>query len=175
MGIEKNSIVNVYYTLSDEKGEVIDTNKGEEPLVYIQGQGMMIPGFEKALVGAHALETLSFVVTPDEGYGARRSENIIQVPRDVFVDSNPIEVGYQVTGEAPDGSPHVFQVLEVSDSHVTLDGNHPLAGEELHFEVTVLSVRAATKDELTRIDQVKHEHQTTYNPEESSEETMEES
>lgn len=164
MGIKRNSIVNLHYTLSDKKGEVIDSNKEEEPLVYIQGQGMMIPGFEKALEGAQALENLSFVITPDEGYGERHPDNIIQVPRDVFADNDPVEVGYQVTGEAPDGSPHVFQVLEVSDSHVILDGNHPLAGEDLYFDVTVLSVRDANEDELTRIEQVKEEHRTSGDP-----------
>ncbi|MDG9729269.1 peptidylprolyl isomerase [Ignatzschineria sp. RMDPL8A] len=148
MIIEKDQVVAVHYTLTDDNGATLDSNVGGEPLAYIHGHGMMIPGFEKALEGAKEGQEVTFTVEPEEGYGVHHEENIIDVPREAFPEDEEITVGLQVTGSAPDGSMHMFRVLEVSEEMIKLDGNHPLAGKQLHFDVEVVSVRNATAQEL---------------------------
>ncbi len=148
MPIAKNSVVKVIYTLTNDQGEVLDSNKGQEPLEYIHGHGMMIPGFEKALEGAKEGQEISFTVTPEEGYGTHNEDFIIDVPREAFPEDEEVQVGWQVTGSTPDGQMQMFRVLEVSDESIKLDGNHPLAGANLNFEVEVVALRDATEQEI---------------------------
>ncbi|GGZ84497.1 peptidyl-prolyl cis-trans isomerase [Ignatzschineria indica] len=148
MTVAKDKVVSVIYTLTDDQGALLDTNKGQEALDFIQGHGMMIPGFEKALEGATEGQTLSFTVSPAEGYGESNDDFIIEVPRTAFPEDEEVQVGWQVTGTTPDGQMQAFRVLAVSDETIKLDANHPLAGKNLNFEVEVVGLRDATEQEL---------------------------
>ena len=148
MTVAKDKVVSVIYTLTDDQGALLDTNKGQEALDFIQGHGMMIPGFEKALEGATEGQTLSFTVSPAEGYGESNDDFIIEVPRTAFPADEEVQVGWQVTGTTPDGQMQAFRVLAVSDETIKLDANHPLAGKNLNFEVEVVGLRDATEQEL---------------------------
>lgn len=147
MLIENRKVVTLEYTLTDETGEVLDTSKGSDPLVYLHGAGNIVPGLEVALMGKDEGESLKVTVAPPEGYGERDEELIETVPKDRF-DDEELEVGMQFQATGPEG-PVMLTVLKVQNDTVTLDANHPLAGKTLSFDVTVLAVRDATLEELT--------------------------
>ena len=148
MQIAKDKVVIIDYTLTDDQGEVIDTSKDGEPLSYIQGTGDIIPGLENALEGRAVGETLKVSIPPQDGYGLRDEELVHVVSREIFRDAEGLEVGAQFQGRT-DGEAHIFTVMEISGDEVTIDGNHPLAGMTLNFDVTVREVREATAEELS--------------------------
>ena len=135
MRIETDRVVTVAYTLSNEKGEVLDTSEGREPLTYIQGAGM-IKGFEAALEGKSPQDAFSFTVKPEEGYGERRPELLFQVDKAMLREIPELAVGVPLRVRTPDGA-MVAMVAGIEDDKVTLDGNHPLAGLTLTFDVEV--------------------------------------
>lgn len=145
-------VVTLHYTLKNAKGEVVDSSEGAEPLVYLHGAGEMVPGFEKQLSGKRAGEKHSFVVPPAEGYGERKGKGPQRVPRAAFEGIGEIEVGMALDTEGDDGRSQTVWITGINKDFVTIDINHPLAGQALHFEVEVLEVRKATADE------VKHGH-----------------
>lgn len=147
MQIAKHKVVSIDYTLTDTEGKVLDTSDGQGPMSYIQGIGNLISGLEKALEGKAAGASLSVSVPPEEGYGARDDAMRQAVPRDRFESDTSIEIGmrFQVMNES---SPQVVTVVEVDEENVTIDANHPLAGETLNFVVTVIDVREASPEEL---------------------------
>jgi FKBP-type peptidyl-prolyl cis-trans isomerase SlyD len=140
-------VVTMHYTLTDEAGTVLDSSDGREPLSYLHGHGNIIPGLEKALEGAGAGFKSSVTVSPEEGYGDRNPDAVFEAPKEHFPPDIDITPGARVYAEGPQG-PVSFTVVEQSESGVTLDANHPLAGQTLHFEVEVLDVREATAEEL---------------------------
>lgn len=158
MTVAKDKVVSVFYTLTDDQGNVLDSNVGQEALEFIQGHGMMIPGFETALEGATAGQKLSFSVSPAEGYGESNEDFVIEVPRSAFPEDEEVQVGWQVTGTTPDGQMQAFRVLEVVGETIKLDANHPLAGQNLNFEVEVESLRDATEQELSHGHVHEHGH-----------------
>ena len=147
MQIEKNSVVSIHYTLKDENGEVLDTSDGREPLDYIHGSGQIIPGLEGELEGKTAGDEFSVVIEPDQGYGSRDDSLVHEVPKSEFDTPDEIEVGMQFRVGAEDETA-IMVVAGVDDETVTLDGNHPLAGVNLSFDVSVAGVREATEDEI---------------------------
>ncbi len=147
MQIAKNTVVAIDYTLTDDQGSVLDTSKGGEPLLYVQGIGNLIPGLEKALEGKQPGDHIQVAVPPEEAYGERDDDDLQVVPRSMFEDSTGLEVGMQVQAQS-DSGPQVLTVTALDADSVTLDGNHPLAGETLNFDVRVVEVRAATAEEL---------------------------
>lgn len=148
MSIAQNKVVSVFYTLTDDSGKEIDSNVGKEALTYIHGHGMMIPGFEKALEGATKGQTLSFNVSPEEGYGPRFDENIITISRSQnFGENDDLQVGAMIVGQG-NGEQRNFTIIKLEGDDVVLDGNHFLAGKTLNFDVTVDDVRDATAQEL---------------------------
>lgn len=148
MQIASRKVVTLDYTLTDDQGEVLDTSKDSQPLVYLHGTGGIVPGLESALEGKDEGASLKVTVAPADGYGERDDELVKSLPRDKFPSDEDIEVGMQFRAQSDDG-PVVVTVVEVDDQNVTVDGNHPLAGMTLAFDVTVLSVRDATLEELT--------------------------
>jgi len=146
MRIETDRVVTVAYTLSNEKGEVLDTSEGRAPLTYIQGAGM-IKGFEVALEGKAPQDVFSFTVNPEEGYGGRRPELLFQVDKEQLREIPELAVGVPLRVRTPDGA-MVAMVAGIEDDKVMLDGNHPLAGLTLTFDVEVIDVREATEEEL---------------------------
>lgn len=147
MQIGNQKVVTIDYTLTDERGEVLDTSQGQEPLVYIQGSGSIIPGLEDALEGKTVGDSLKVTIDPAQGYGERDEELVQQVPRERFPTDGELTVGTRFHAQGTGGS-HVVTVVAVDDKKVTVDANHPLAGVTLSFDVKVLDVREATADEL---------------------------
>jgi FKBP-type peptidyl-prolyl cis-trans isomerase SlyD len=147
MQIADNTAVLIHYTLKSDTGEVLDSSEGDEPLAYIHGQGDIVEGLEKALAGKTKGAKLSVKVSPAEGYGEREAERVQTVPRAAFEDGVTIEPGMRFQTRTPDGVA-IVTVTNVSGTDVTIDANHPLAGENLNFEVEIVDVRACTPDEL---------------------------
>ena len=148
MTISQNMVVSINYTLKNDRGDVLDSSEGRDPLQFIHGTGMIIPGLEEALSGREQGESLSVTVDPAEGYGEYDEAMIFSVPREKFQDPSMLEVGAQVQAQTEDGGVRILQIKSMEDDSVTLDANHPLAGEKLHFDVTVEDVREASDEEL---------------------------
>jgi len=145
--IENNRVVQIHYTLRDDQGEILDSSVDHEPLPYIHGVGALIPGLEKELLGKETGDKFSVVISPSEGYGEYEEDQVFQVSAKDFDEGDELELGMQVQLEAENG-PAVATITEIEGDEVTLDMNHPLAGVALHFEVEVIEVRGATKQEL---------------------------
>lgn len=148
MLIAAQKVVTIDYTLTDDQGNVIDSSKGGEPLAYIHGLGNIIPGLENALEGKKAGDAMNVSVTPTEGYGERDDSLMQAVPREMFEAPDEIQAGMQFHTMTEDGNTVVVTVVEVSPETITVDANHPLAGQQLNFDVTIVEVRDATEDEL---------------------------
>jgi FKBP-type peptidyl-prolyl cis-trans isomerase SlyD len=144
--IGRDQIVSLDYRLTDEHGELIDSSEEGEPLVYLHGHGQIVPGLETALDGKPVGHSDRVVVTPVDGYGESDPELIFIEPKASF--GFDVEVGAMLEARDPDGEAYEYQVVAVTNEGVTLDGNHPLAGKTLHFEVTVTGVRPASEEEL---------------------------
>jgi len=146
--IGENSVVTVKYTLTDDAGKVLDSSDGSKPMVYLHGAGTIVPGLEKALVGKGAGESLKVRVEPSDAYGELIPDGIKTIERSAFEGVDVVEVGMAFDAEAPDGTEQHIVVTKVEDDTVTIDINHPLAGVTLNFDIQILSVREATKEEL---------------------------
>ena len=147
MQIGKDKVVAIDYTLTGADGQVIDSSHGQEPLSYLHGAGNIVPGLERALEGKSAGDHVDATVEPDQGYGQKNPTLVQAVPRAQFPGVKDISVGQQFQAQTNHG-PRVVTVVGVSPDAVTVDANHPLAGETLHFAVTVVDVRDATRQEL---------------------------
>ena len=147
MKISTGSVVLFDYTLTDDDKDIIDSSTGSEPLAYIHGEGQIVPGLEKAMEGKSAGDSFKVTVTPEEGYGQHDPENISVVPADQIEGGEELEEGMQLHTEGEFGEETVL-ISKIEGNNVTIDGNHPLAGLTLHFDVTIREVRAATEEEL---------------------------
>lgn len=147
MVIAPRSVVAIHYTLTDEQGVTLDASAPDQPLVYLHGAGNIIPGPERALLGRSAGDNLAVTVAPADAYGEWDGDMVQQVPRDLFGEDQEIAIGMRFSGNTPQG-PITVVVTAIAGDQVTLDGNHPMAGKTLHFDVTVDAVRAATDQEL---------------------------
>lgn len=143
MVISKNKVAAIHYTLSNATGQVLDSSDGRDPLYYLHGNQNLIPGMEEGLEGKVIGDKFKITVTPEKGYGLYREDLLQKVDLAVFGDQK-VEPGM----EFQDNHRQTFVVKKVSGQTVTLDGNHPLAGQELHFEVEVTEVRLATREEI---------------------------
>ena len=150
MNIQNNSAVSFHYKLTDDDGISIDSSEGKEPLGYLHGAGNIIPGLEKALEGKTIGDSLTVAVTAAEGYGEVQKELIQEVAKEAFQGVDNIEVGMQFEAQTGQGGTVPVTVIAVTDEIVTVDGNHPLAGKNLNFDVTIEGVREASEEELAR-------------------------
>lgn len=148
MNITANKVVAIAYTLRDDDGQVIDSSQDREPLVYLHGANNIIPGLESALDGKTTGEELSVRIPPEGAYGIREDTKIQDVPREMFGDSE-VQVGAQYHAAGPNGENLVVTVVAADDESVTVDGNHPLAGVHLNFDVKVIEIRDASEEELS--------------------------
>lgn len=148
--IQPNARVVLEYTLKDEKGAVLDSSDAEdgEPIVYVHGYGMLVPGLEAALVGLEVGSVKDVTVTPEEGFGERDEELVLEIDRSDFPDPKKVEVGDEVVAESPDGDEVPMRVVEVKDETVVVDANHPLAGVTLRYSVVVKEVAEASEEEI---------------------------
>jgi FKBP-type peptidyl-prolyl cis-trans isomerase SlyD len=140
-------VVTIHYTLRDDDGDVIDTSDGSEPLEYLHGAGNIVPGLETAMVGKAVGDKFKVTVSPAEGYGEVKGEPR-PVPRNAFPDDADIEPGSQFFVRGQDGEPFPVWVAGFDGEDVLIDPNHPLAGENLHFEIEVTAIRDASKEEV---------------------------
>ncbi len=148
MQIAQNSVVAFHYTLTNDAGEVLDSSEGRDPLTYLHGSGNIIPGLEKELEGHGSGDKLKVAVAPDEGYGEVQPALVQEVPRDAFQGVDEVEPGMQFQAQTQEG-PLMVTITKVEGDTVTVDGNHPLAGEKLNFDVEIAEVREATEEEVS--------------------------
>ena len=147
MTIAANKVVTLHYTLTDDEGTVIDKSD-DGSFLYLHGASNIIPGLENALTGKAAGEELKVTVPPAEAYGERDDARKESVPREMFPEDTEIEAGMQFHAEGPEGQMVVVTVMDVTDETVTVDGNHPLAGVQLNFDVKIIDIRDASAEEL---------------------------
>jgi len=148
MTIKQNSVVTMHYQLKDVDGEILDSSEGQDPLVYLHGAQNIIIGLEEQLEGRQQGDELTAVVSPEKGYGMPVLELIQQVPKAAFGDDiEKVNVGMRFQAETEQG-PVPVVVTAVEADMVTVDGNHPLAGKELHFHVSITDIRDATEEEI---------------------------
>ncbi|GAB4253823.1 MAG: peptidylprolyl isomerase [Methylomicrobium sp.] len=147
MQVADNMAVSIHYTLTNASGEQLDSSIGGDALVYLHGHGNIIPGLEKALNGKAVGDKFQVSIEPEDAYGEYYQEMVQVIPRKMFEGVDQVEVGMQFHADVSSG-PGIVTVIKVEGDEVTIDGNHPLAGERLNFDVEVASVRAATADEI---------------------------
>ncbi len=138
--VKANDKVKVHYTGKLGNGEVFDTSEGREPLEFQMGQGQLIPGFENGVMNMTLNEKKTVVIPCLEAYGESREELIQEVPNDKLPQGMKPEVGMGLTSTMPDGSEIQLRVSEVRASSIVVDGNHPLAGQDLTFEIEVVGI-----------------------------------
>jgi FKBP-type peptidyl-prolyl cis-trans isomerase SlyD len=146
--IADQKVVSLNYTVKDTEGQVVDSSEGAAPLVYLHGQGDVIPGLEAALLGKAPGEEFDVTVEPADAYGEYNEEMVQVVPRTVFEGVENIETGMVFTAQAQNG-PVQLTVAKIDGDDITVDPNHPLSGKTLHFSGSVIEVREATEEELT--------------------------
>ncbi|MBB1333065.1 peptidylprolyl isomerase [Pseudoalteromonas sp. SR44-5] len=146
MIVATNKVVKMHYSVMDNDKNSIDNSFDGEPLIFIVGTGYLIQGLEDALQGKKAGDTLSVTVPPEQGYGERHDDLMQAVPKSMF-EGMEIEVGMQFRASTDDGDQSVM-IIDIQEDDVIVDGNNPLAGITLNFDVEILEVRDATADEL---------------------------
>lgn len=144
--IAKDQVVSIHYTLTDDTGDTVDSSEGRDPLQYLHGHSNIVSGLEKALEGRTEGDKVEVAVPPEEGYGERDEERVQKVPRDQIAIPD-LKEGMMLQAQTPQGA-IPLKVVELTDSEVTVDANHQLAGQTLHFAVEVVGVRPAEPEEL---------------------------
>lgn len=157
-------VVSLDYTLTVD-AEVVDSSEGSDPIEFLQGHGQIITGLEQALYGMKIGDEKMVVVKPSEGYGEVDEDAFIDVPRSEFPSDIPAQVGVAIQMQDEHGEVLDARIFEVSKDVITLDFNHPLAGKELTFKVTVVELREATEEELAH----GHVHSDEFEEDESDE------
>ena len=147
MQLTKDKVGTVNYTLKDKDGEVIDETQ-DGSFAYLHGARNIIPGLENELEGKETGYKNSIVIEPKDAYGERSLEKIQRVPLSMFPDDAEIAEGMQFEAQSDDGVPMIVTVTAIDAGEVVVDGNHPLAGIQLYFDIEVIDVRDASQEEL---------------------------
>ena len=148
MEIANEKVVTIDYTLKDDEGNIIDQSQGGQ-FAYLHGAQNIIPGLENALTGKQSGDEVNVSISPEEGYGPRDESLQQVVSKEMFASPDEIEVGRQFHAQSPSGDVLTITVTGVDGDQITIDGNHPLAGVNLNFDVKVVDVRDATPEELS--------------------------
>jgi FKBP-type peptidyl-prolyl cis-trans isomerase SlyD len=148
MKIAKDAVVAITYTLRDDDGKVLDSNEGKDPMFYLHGHGNIVAGLEAALLGKGEGETITTVVAAQDGYGDYDENRVFEVPKNELGPNVSPQKGMVLTMRGPNGLAIPVTILKVKLRSVVMDGNHQLAGKNLHFSVQVNQVRKAKKEEL---------------------------
>jgi FKBP-type peptidyl-prolyl cis-trans isomerase 2 len=136
--IENGNVVDVHYTGKLTDGSVFDSSEGRDPLRFQIGSGQIIPGFENAVIGKNVGDKVTITIEPSEAYGEQREDLFVQIPTDRL--PGEVEVGQVLEATSEDGRSSQVLVHEIHEDHVVINGNHPLAGKELVFDIEVVSV-----------------------------------
>lgn len=147
MNISKDSVVTLHYTLKDDKDQTLDSSQGGEPLVYLHGSRNIIPGLEEALEGKKQGDKFKVTIPSEKAYGPYQDQMVQAIPKSQFPQQD-LQAGMRFQAHTPNG-PVILTVVEVKENEVVVDGNHPLAGQNLHFDLEVAGVRQATEEELS--------------------------
>ncbi len=147
MQVAPNTVVSIHYTLTNDAGETIDSSADREPLAYLHGAGQIVPGLEQELEGKSAGDKLQATIPPELGYGQQIDAMVQEVPIDAFQGVESVEPGMQFQAQT-EGGPLTVTVTKVENETATVDGNHPLAGETLNFDVEIVEVREASAEEV---------------------------
>jgi FKBP-type peptidyl-prolyl cis-trans isomerase SlyD len=139
-------VIGFHYTLKDTDGNVIDSSEGQAPLLFLEGSGMIIPGLEKELVALNVGDKKTVEVVAADAYGTVIQDLIIDVQKSQFPEGTDLKVGDQFQVNEEPTAP-IFTVIKIEGEAVTLDGNHPLAGVDLVFDVEMTEKREATEEE----------------------------
>lgn len=145
--VQKDVVVSMEYTLQVD-GEEIDSSKGQDPLQFLVGHGNIIAGLEREMIGMKIGESKDVVVQPADGYGEYDDEAYMDVPRGEFPQDMPVEEGLELSVRDDQGQSRYARIDGIEGDTVTLNFNHPLAGDELHFNVKIVQLREPTSDEL---------------------------
>lgn len=148
MKIDDKTVVSIHYKLTNDKGDVLDSSEGKDPLVYLHGTHSLIDGLESELKGKVAGDKFDVTVQPEDGYGVVNPELVKEVPHSAFQGVDDIQPGMQFEAKSSEGHLQLITIEEVKEESVRVNANHPLAGEILHFNVSVEEVRVATVEEL---------------------------
>ncbi|AMN48394.1 peptidylprolyl isomerase [Steroidobacter denitrificans] len=147
MQISRDAVASIHYTLTDDDGKTLDSSAGGEPLAYLHGAGSLVPGLERELDGKSAGDKFSVKIAPGDGYGQYDKNLVQRIPRRALKGVGKLFVGQQLQARSEQGF-RVVVVTQIVGDMITIDGNHPLAGQNLNFEIEVAGVRAATEEEL---------------------------
>lgn len=147
MQIAPDTVVAIHFSLSDQDGNPLESSRRDQPLTYLHGHGMLVPGLEKALLGRQSGDSFSVVLEPAEAYGEVDPSLRQSMPRSAFPVDASIEPGQHFHARTSQGISEVI-VISVDTERVVIDGNHELAGKTLAFAIEVLTVRPATPDEI---------------------------
>lgn len=147
MQIQKNHVATFHFTLKNTDGDVIDSSQGQDPLSILVGHANIAPGVDQALMGKSAGDTFTATVEPEQGYGERNDQAVQNVPLTAFEEIEDLQVGMELMADTEQG-PRPIKVLAIEDGEVTVDGNHPLAGQTLVFDIEITDVRDGLEEEL---------------------------
>jgi FKBP-type peptidyl-prolyl cis-trans isomerase 2 len=138
--IKEGDTVSVHYTGTLTTGEVFDSSKNREPLTFTLGQGQLIAGFEKAVIGLSEGDSTTAKIPAKEAYGEVNPEMIVDVPKNQLPTEIEARVGLQLQLNQPNGQAIPVQITEVKEETITIDANHPLAGKDLNFDIKVIEI-----------------------------------
>lgn len=141
MTAQQGQTVAVHYTGKFADGNVFDTSQGREPIEFTIGSGQVIPGFETGVTGMAIGETKTVIIPPVDAYGEWTEEFIHPIPRTEVPEGMELSVGMQLELSDPDGNILPVVVIEITDDMIVLDGNHPLAGQDLHFDLELVEIK----------------------------------
>jgi FKBP-type peptidyl-prolyl cis-trans isomerase SlyD len=155
MTISKNTVVTLHYKLQEESaaGELIEETFGKDPLVFLYGAGQMIPEFESQLAGKKTGDAFGFNINSEDAYGDYDPQAVVSIPKDTFVvdgklDTELLQEGKMIPMRDPEGNQLLGTIMEIQDAEVVMDFNHPMAGVDLYFTVSIEDVREATASEI---------------------------
>ncbi len=138
----------MHYQLTNGFGELVDSSQGDLPLVYMHNTNALLPSLERELTGRQAGEHLEITIYPEDGYGYADEELVVECPRDKLAESEQLKIGMRFKALSKEGDSQMVTVKDISEDSVILDANHPLAGQVLHFNIAIVSVREPTDREL---------------------------
>ncbi len=148
--ITKDSVVQMAYSITDRNGRIIEARTSENPVEFICGHGQILKSLEEKLIGQVLGFKGDFKFDPDQAHGEYKKELVVEMKREQFPEGMEIKKGMKFESTGPDGEAVALHVMDVKDDVVLIDGNHPLAGEELNFSITILEIREAAKEEIAQ-------------------------
>jgi len=138
---KKDTVVKVHYTGKLDSGQVFDTSKDREPLEFKIGEGKLIPGFENGVVGMKLQESKTIKIPFAEAYGEKKQELMIEVQNQQLPEELKPEIGMELVSKSPEGQEQIVKIAEVKEASIVVDANHPLAGEDLTFEIELVEIQ----------------------------------